>query len=223
MPRKPDPDARRKLLDAARAAFADVGVEAARIEDITRSVGLSKGSFYLHFESKEQAYEELTTAFFAVLHDLQLQRHEACRVLIDTVGPLTADDWHGPSARRQAWAACDHEWSVRMLDAMWRHRDVVRIVMVHSPTTMDRFLDVVREVLTAQLQEAARLGGLRPDLDGDIVSDLLIGAWLQLARRMLRSPRKPDFELWARTVDTLLFEGLADRRVSDRSVTLESA
>ncbi|MFN7132252.1 MAG: TetR family transcriptional regulator, partial [Myxococcales bacterium] len=35
------------------------GLRGARIEDITSSCGLSKGAFYLHFDSKEEVLGEL--------------------------------------------------------------------------------------------------------------------------------------------------------------------
>lgn len=225
MARRPDPDARRKLVDAARAAFAEHGVDAARVEDVARAAGLSKGAFYLHFESKEALFEELVSGLFAVFQDLQIQRHEACTELVARVGAMTAEDWQQPTARRLAWAQVDHEQSVRTLEAMWRHRDVMRIILYHSPATLDRLLELLRGLLVDQLADAVRQGGLRADLDGDVVSDLLLGAWLQLGRRMIRSPRKPDLAAWARTTDALLLEGLRDRDlpVSDRSVNKDSA
>ena len=59
--------------------------------------------------------------------------------------------------------------------------------------------------------EPVDAGALRADLPADLVSELIIGMYLQLARRMTRSATRPDFELWARTTDTLMVEGLAAR------------
>src|SRR5262245_22685369 len=65
MARTPDPTAKIALLSAAEAVFAEKGVEAAKVEDITRRAGLSKGAFYLHFESKEEALKQICETFLA--------------------------------------------------------------------------------------------------------------------------------------------------------------
>lgn len=48
-----------QILDAALAEFSRHGFSAARIEDIARAVGLSKGGIYQHFSSKEQIFQAL--------------------------------------------------------------------------------------------------------------------------------------------------------------------
>ncbi|MFZ5475826.1 MAG: TetR/AcrR family transcriptional regulator [Myxococcota bacterium] len=222
MPRKPDPDARRNLLAAARAAFAEVGVGKARVEDVARAAGLSKGAFYLHFYSKEEAFREIVSDFFAVMRDLVEQRHEACRDLRATVGSPSAEDWRTDSELLRKWRACDHAHTVRALQALWRHRDVLRAVLEHGEGArlglVDPFVDLSREMLAAQLQQSIDAGALRDDLPAELVSELIIGMWLQLARRMTRASTRPDFDLWARAVDTLMVEGLA-ARTADRTVS----
>jgi AcrR family transcriptional regulator len=42
-----------EILDAALSVFAEKGFTAARVEDIAREAGLSKGAVYLYFASKE--------------------------------------------------------------------------------------------------------------------------------------------------------------------------
>ena len=41
------------LMDAALSVFKRVGVERSRVYDIARAAGLSPGTFYLYFESKD--------------------------------------------------------------------------------------------------------------------------------------------------------------------------
>lgn len=53
-------DARRQaLLDAALDEFFDRGFTAARTHDIAKRAGLSKGTLYLYFDSKETLFSEL--------------------------------------------------------------------------------------------------------------------------------------------------------------------
>jgi AcrR family transcriptional regulator len=52
---KPQEERRADLLDAAAAVFSKNGVHEAKIEDITWLAHVSKGTFYLYFDSKEDA------------------------------------------------------------------------------------------------------------------------------------------------------------------------
>lgn len=53
-------DARpQEILDAALAVFAEKGFSAARMEDISRRAGVTKGTIYLYFESKEALFKAL--------------------------------------------------------------------------------------------------------------------------------------------------------------------
>jgi len=53
---------RARLIEAAKAVFQENGFLAARISDIAESAGLSHGSFYHYFESKEEIFREVALA-----------------------------------------------------------------------------------------------------------------------------------------------------------------
>jgi len=52
-------DTRRRLLDAAERVFGEVGYHDASIVKITGSAGVAQGTFYLYFDSKKAAFDEL--------------------------------------------------------------------------------------------------------------------------------------------------------------------
>ncbi|WP_460972208.1 TetR/AcrR family transcriptional regulator [Prescottella soli] len=56
------------LLDAARKVFEDVGFLDTRVEQIAQEAGVSYGTFYRYFESKEDVFEELSTRLFEDVH-----------------------------------------------------------------------------------------------------------------------------------------------------------
>ncbi len=58
---------RARLLDAATGVFENVGFLEARISDIAETAGLSHGSFYHYFESKEQIFREVAEQQEALL------------------------------------------------------------------------------------------------------------------------------------------------------------
>jgi AcrR family transcriptional regulator len=48
-----------EILDAAIAVFAEKGFAAARMEDIARRAGVTKGTIYLYFQGKEDVFKSL--------------------------------------------------------------------------------------------------------------------------------------------------------------------
>ena len=58
---------RARLLTAAKSVFESTGFLEARISDIAEAAGLSHGSFYHYFESKEQIFREIAEAQEALL------------------------------------------------------------------------------------------------------------------------------------------------------------
>lgn len=215
MARPPNLEASQRLLDAARAAFAEVGVDAARVQDIAKAAGFSKAAFYLYFESKEAVFEQLVLQLFDALTEVTNARHGAFHELIGRVGCCQASDWAEGSDRLRAFAALDREYTVIALRAMWAQRDLIACVLEQTTgprrNLVDQFVDVMRSTLSTRLREAMDAGFLRQDLDGDLVSELIVGMYVQLARRMIRLAEPPDFASWARDVDTFVAEGIGAR------------
>jgi AcrR family transcriptional regulator len=52
----------KQILDAALAVFAEHGLAAARLDDIAKLAGLSKGTIYLYFPNKEELFREVVRA-----------------------------------------------------------------------------------------------------------------------------------------------------------------
>ena len=90
-------ETRTRLLDAAMIEFRRVGVQAAQVEDIVRAAGVARGTFYLHFPTKDHVLLE------TVCRDQETVagRMEAClerppraflRAAVDQVVELAADE-----------------------------------------------------------------------------------------------------------------------------------
>ena len=56
---KPPEERREELMDAAQALFVKKGVVQTTIEQITVAAGAAKGTFYLHFSSKDDVLAAL--------------------------------------------------------------------------------------------------------------------------------------------------------------------
>ncbi len=211
MARPANPDAARRLLDAARHVFARDGFDHARIQDIAAEAGFSKAAFYLYFESKEKVFERLMAELFEAVSLSNNERHSAFQGLVQRVGRCVEGDFRSGSERLTAFTALDHEYNRKALEVLWDHRDVFACVMDASGErrlVADRFIELSRATLVERLDEVVRAGFLRPDLDPEICAELMIGAWLQLARRMTRLAEPPDFDHWTTQIDRFTSEGL---------------
>jgi AcrR family transcriptional regulator len=78
---------RRKLLEAARAVFAEKGMDLTRIDEISERADVGKGTFYYHFKSKPQLIRELIRG---ILSELVMTIEEKCRDSTDIESLLSS-------------------------------------------------------------------------------------------------------------------------------------
>jgi AcrR family transcriptional regulator len=90
-PRTKPPEIRRaELMDAAERLFIDNGIAATSVDAIVAAADVAKGTFYIHFQSKEQLLVALRQRFVEHFRG-DLEKAVDCR------GP---DDWKG---KLRAW------------------------------------------------------------------------------------------------------------------------
>ena len=65
-------ETRQRLYDTALQAFRERGYEAVQVEDIVRAAGVARGTFYLHFQNKE----DLLKTFRATVEERIRERLE---------------------------------------------------------------------------------------------------------------------------------------------------
>lgn len=95
-----------RILEAAKAVFAETGYELASIDDVARAAGVSRPTFYVYFPNKFAAAEALADCFSVfVLKD------------IEKLATLGGD----------ASAAVLTEWVERRFAVTARHADYVKI------------------------------------------------------------------------------------------------
>ncbi len=218
MARPADPHAREALILAARRAFVKHGLQGARIEDITAACKLSKGSFYLHFESKEALFGALVAALDAAIQRLTTERHAEYAVFrkqfgLGNVRSRTARV--DPSALA-ALGAIDARYDRASLEVLWTYRDVVDVLMRGCRgTTFDGFiwsyLDTEVKRITEEIERMREYGLCRPDVPAEVAGSMLIGTFIMLARQMADAEVPPDFDYWVNALRVLLGEGLIPR------------
>jgi AcrR family transcriptional regulator len=66
-----------EIVEAARICFIEKGFGATRIDDVARGAGVSKGTVYLYFESKEALFEAVVRANVSPVIDSVISAIEA--------------------------------------------------------------------------------------------------------------------------------------------------
>ncbi len=79
-------DRPREICAAALAVFAEKGFAAAKLDDIAKRAGVSKGTLYLYFTDKEQLFR-------AVVRDTVVPNVETLRTALDPDRPAVWPTW----------------------------------------------------------------------------------------------------------------------------------
>lgn len=179
MARPQDPRAKIELLKAAEAVFVEHGLERARVEEITSRAGRSKGSFYLHFSSKEEAFQQIIETLIA--------RLESCVEEPPPVGPCDLEELF-----------CIHiEKTVEIFEFVWLNRGVMGLLMLGGGSIdfgylIEELEQQYRPKIEHWLRWGVEQGIHRKDLEIELISQLMAGAYDGLARRLIKLPRRPD-------------------------------
>jgi AcrR family transcriptional regulator len=181
--RSPDPKAKILLLRAAEEVFAERGVAGAKVEDIAKKAGLSKGAFYLHFDSKEGALKQIVEAWLA------------------RCGALFAAPAEYPDQPEDADALLDFciERDVQIYEFLWNTRATMRILRT-CQGEYDYLFDAFKADIQARnrewLNQWRRDGLVRPEVDAELAATLMSGAYEELSVKMIRAERRPPIETW---------------------------
>jgi AcrR family transcriptional regulator len=67
--RTANPDAQRRLFEAAREVINEEGMTGLRVEDVARRAGLAVGTFYIYFDGKDDLFAKLVVEYTGRLRD----------------------------------------------------------------------------------------------------------------------------------------------------------
>ncbi len=185
MSRVADPKAKIMLLRAAEEVFAEKGLGGAKVEEIARRGGVSKGAFYLHFESKEAALKQLVESFLA-----------RCQSFF---APPSA--YPGLPEHPADLLDFTLERDVQIYEFLWQNRAFLRI-LPSCQGEYDYLVTAFRSEIAATNREWVdywrREGIFRQDVDPDLASTLIGGAYNELSLRLIVAEKRPPLEDWLR-------------------------
>ncbi|HEY3500139.1 MAG TPA: helix-turn-helix domain-containing protein [Polyangiaceae bacterium] len=187
MPRPSDPSARARLLAGARRVFLEHGLDRAKVEDITQAAGLSKGSFYLHFQTKEQAFKEILSGALAELGLLLATAEQARGEQADASFEVVVDGW------------LDRD--LQLFECIWKHRAIMRLVLEGGGSPdyqhlIELFAESAEQTTHRLIRFGIEHGYYRDGIDARQAATFVAGGYDRLARRLVRERRRPDLAAW---------------------------
>ena len=149
-------ETRQRVYDAALAVFRRDGVAPARIDDIATTAGVSRGTFYFHFPTKD---------------DVLLERYRQSEVGIE-------DDLAHLAPDAALSEVLDH--TAVALAAAWQDDaallpDVATVALrVLAASVVDREAEPIRALLSPYFRAAAERGEVRGSLPPEILADFYL-------------------------------------------------
>ena len=159
---------RQKMLDAARALFAERGYEPATIRDIAKGAGMSTGAVFANFQDKAELFEAVLAEDLARLAEAQKAAAAAETTLRPRLLAALVAGYHVSLDQLPlVQAVVARSWFQPVAAEMRTRAAVKPLVMVVSDA----------------LQAGVRDGELRQDADVRLLSELIYEAYLSNYRR----------------------------------------
>lgn len=182
-------DRKAGILDAAAKLFSERGYHTTSITHVIEQAGISRGTFYLYFDSKETLFLELMDRFIHQILDV-----------VEVVDP------EGPQPERRI-----AENLRRVVDVVFDNRHLTLLVFRQSlgvndevDTKLRHLYDFLQEMVQGALVNGAESGLTRP-CNAPLVATALIGAMKEVFFRLLVEESDVDHDREAVTAELLDF------------------
>lgn len=186
-------DTRQRIYEAAIAVFRRDGFAAARIEDIARTAGVSHGSFYFHFPTKD---------------DVLLQHHRELDGRVMRALAALPDDTPLGALLEAACDAFSVEWGNDGALVPDLAAAIIGKGMVRTPAAE---MSPVGSVLVERFRAAAERGELSRKLPPEWLCSIVLGQLFTATIAWLADRTLPLSAVLRRTAE-LFLEGAAERK-----------
>ncbi|WP_164491708.1 TetR/AcrR family transcriptional regulator [Staphylospora marina] len=160
-----------RIIEAAFRVIAEKGYDAMTIDDVMSEIGKTKGSFYVHFQSKEDLLHQLMKAKldreYGGIAEKTLKELEKPDCNIREVISRILEDCYKSSGGSDpgVWAQ-----SFYQVFLMHRKNEYVREWMKKQYEMWDEFLEMV-------IRRGQELGQIRDDIDPKIIATLIVATF----------------------------------------------
>jgi AcrR family transcriptional regulator len=188
---------RERLIDAAMRLFAERGYRDASVQAIGEAAGISRGSIFWHFGSKEGLLWAVVQRAFT--------RWEA-ETLVPQVGAARGQEAIGRVLRAHRRFLADEDGTLRLLFVLMFEALGPRPELAGEFARLHRDL---RVLATPWLAEAITDGEFRDDIDPEAVVTLIIGALGGIVYQYLLDAEGVDLDRCYADLERVLERGLA--------------
>jgi AcrR family transcriptional regulator len=151
---------RARLLDAAKQVFEEDGFFDARISDISERAGLSHGSFYHYFDSKDEIFREVAAVVDAELSE------PLGSVIFDRASSATPRERIREAMRRHLASYRDEARIMGVIEQVARYDERVNALRLKRH-------EHDREQVAASIRQLQRRGLADPSLDPTLAAAVL--------------------------------------------------
>lgn len=187
---------RREMVGAATRVFARKGYHSASVADIIAEAGVARGTFYLYFGSKDEAFSAVLDGFIA---DMARNAEENARAQVP--------DTDVPRAVRRLFL----DW-LRFLS---ERRDAAAVVFQHGFSQDPHLKERCRAAFTsaysaweAKIAQHQAEGLTNPRIEPRVLRSALVGVFSQIALDALLREGRTDLEVLADQFLELLTSGV---------------
>ena len=155
---------RQALLDAALTVFSKQGYQAARLQDIAKSAGVTRGAIYHHFGSKSQLFITLIK-----------EASEQMNAVIG--GAIAAGGTFAEVNRRvmvNSWTFLEENHRLREVVELLRFKSVPSPELEEIARQLVEDLQAQVDLVTGYMKMGIEQGELRADLDPEIIARAFI-------------------------------------------------
>lgn len=128
-----------RILESGRKMFLENGFERTNLRDLCAEAGVTTGSFYRHFESKEDIFSYFVQPAVNEIKKIFADAEPVCREAVET-GDI-----------RKLWMIMDAE---RLLDYMYRNFDALKLLLKCSDGT--KYSDFLNDVVCMETDISRR-------------------------------------------------------------------
>ena len=189
---------RQSILRSALAVFSTKGYAAARLEDVARLAGVTRGAVYWHFRAKPGLYRALLEVHSA-------RAAQVVRAAIDEGGSF-ADVVRRLFARLLTAVEEDRGLQAALELGLFKTEDAaeLRSVRRRHQEAADDLLHSLADVI----RQAAARGEIRPETEADSAARALLALQNGLIQQWILSPRSFSLREAAPTVAHIFLNGI---------------
>ena len=195
---------RRRLLDAGRRLFCELGPHAVTSHAIAAEAGYAAGTFYLHFKDKLSLFQELAEEAAADLDRRLRSAFDRRDCSTPELVELQAEVLVGFAEEQ---------------------RELIRIMFHPGGETGAigaGILERLARGVSARRREAAADGSVDPRFDPDVVAQAVVGMWAHVLAWWATDPSRATREAIVRTLTEIQLHGSRGRRPAPRDAATDS-